>query len=162
MTQPIRSIQEKEENVMAMLDLFREMDNLRRDIDNVFRGYGRAVEFEPSFLPGLGTGRYPQVNLREDNDHIFVDALVPGIDPTDLELSVLRNTLTLSGLRREVKEKATWHRNERGGGKFLRTIELPAEVDADKVKAECRNGVLSVTLPKSEAARPKKISVKPS
>ncbi len=147
---------------MAMLDLFREMDNLRRDIDTVFRGLGRTTPFEPSFLPGLGAGRHPQINLREDSDSLYVDALVPGIDPKDLELSVLRNTLTLSGVRRELGEKATWHRNERGSGKFLRTIELPVEVDAAKVKAECRNGVLRVTLPKSEAARPKKISVKPS
>ncbi len=147
---------------MAMLDLFREMDNLRRDLDSVFKGLGRTGEYGPSFLPGLGAGRYPQVNLREDNDHLFLDALVPGIDPKDLELSVMRNTLTLSGVRREVEHKATWHRNERGSGKFLRTIELPVEVDTSRVQAECRNGVLRVTMPKSEAARPKKISVKPS
>lgn len=144
---------------MAMLDLFREMENLRREIDNAFRGFGRGVVFEPSFLPGLGAGRYPQINLREDNDNIFVEALIPGIDVQDLELSVMRNTLTLSGERKETEGNVTWHRNERGSGKFLRTIELPVEVDADRVKAECRNGVLTVTLPKAEAARPRKISV---
>lgn len=147
---------------MAMLDLFREMENLRRELDNAFRGFGRGVVFEPSFLPGLGTGRYPQVNLREDSDHVFMEALVPGLDAQDLEITVMRNTLTLSGERKEASgEGASWHRNERGAGKFLRTIELPVEVDADRVKAECRNGVLTVVLPKAEAARPRKISVQP-
>lgn len=144
---------------MAMLDLFREMENLRREIDDAFRGFGRGVVYEPSFLPGLGAGRYPQINLREDNDSVYVEALIPGIEAKDLELTVMRNTLTLSGERRETEGNVTWHRNERGSGKFLRTIELPVEVDADRVMAECRNGVLTITLPKAEAARPKKISV---
>lgn len=145
---------------MAMMDIFREMENLRRDIDSVFRGMGRGMPLEPSFLPGMGTSRYPLVNLQEDNDNLYVEALVPGLDAKDLELSVLRNTLTLSGERREMEDKGTWHRNERGGGKFLRTVELPADVNTDKIRAECRNGVLLVTLPKAEAARPKKITVK--
>lgn len=144
---------------MAMLDFFREMENLRREIDSAFRGFGRGVVFEPSFMPGLGAGRYPQVNLREDGESIYVEALVPGLDPKDLELSVMRNTLTLSGERRESEGSGTCHRNERGSGKFLRTIELPVEVNADQVKAECRNGVLTIILPKAEAARPKRISV---
>jgi HSP20 family protein len=144
---------------MAMLDLFREMENLRREIDNAFRGFGRGVVYEPSFLPGLGAGRYPQINLREDNDSVYVEALIPGLEAKDLELTVMRNTLTLSGERRETEGNVTWHRNERGSGKFLRTIELPVEVDADRVKAECRNGVLTIVMQKAEAARPRKISV---
>jgi HSP20 family protein len=90
---------------------------------------------------------------------VFVEALIPGLDAKDLELTVMRNTLTLSGERKETEGNVTWHRNERGSGKFLRTIELPVEVDADRVKAECRNGVLTIIMPKAEAARPRKISV---
>ncbi len=145
---------------MAMWDLVREMDSLRREIDNAFHGFGRGLVVQPAFLPGLGTGQYPQVNLGEDNENLYVEALIPGMDPASLELSVMRGTLTLAGERREaIGENVTWHRNERGSGKFLRTIDLPVEVNADKVKAECRDGVLLVTLPKSEAMRPRKVAV---
>ncbi|MFA5516096.1 MAG: Hsp20/alpha crystallin family protein [Desulfuromonadales bacterium] len=145
---------------MAMWDLVREMESLRRDIDNAFHGFGRGLVVQPGFLPGLGTGHYPQVNLGEDGDNLYVEALVPGMDPGTLELSVMRGTLTLAGERRDISEgNITWHRNERGSGKFLRTVDLPVEVDADKVKAECRDGVLLVTLPKSEAARPRKVAI---
>lgn len=143
---------------MAMWDLLREMEVLRREIDKAFHGFGR--ELQPGFLPGLGTGHYPQVNLGEDGDNLYVEALIPGMDPASLEVSVMRGTLTLAGERREMKgENVTWHRNERGAGKFLRTIDLPVEVNADKVKAECRDGVLLVTLPKSEAVKPRKVTI---
>ncbi len=146
---------------MANWDLFREMDNLRREIDEAFRGFGSGRGLDPVFLPGLGTGRYPQVNLSEDQDNLYVEALVPGLEAKDIELTVMRGMLTLSGERKASEgPKKTWHRNERGAGKFLRTVELPVEVAADKVKAEYKNGVLTVALPKHEAARPKKVEVK--
>ncbi len=73
----------------------------------------------------------------------------------------MRGMLTLSGERKaENGAQKTWHRQERGTGRFLRTIELPAEVDASRINAECRNGLLRVTLPKAEAAKPKKIEIK--
>ncbi len=145
---------------MANWDLFKEMENLHREIDNVFRGFGRSVQLEPAFLPGLGMRRYPQVNLSEDSENLYVEALAPGMDAKELELTVMRGMLTLSGERKSGNgAEKTWHRNERGGGKFLRTIELPVEVEADSVRAEYNKGVLTVTLPKVEAAKPKKIEV---
>nr|NIQ93207.1 Hsp20/alpha crystallin family protein [Desulfuromonadales bacterium]NIR33245.1 Hsp20/alpha crystallin family protein [Desulfuromonadales bacterium]NIS39552.1 Hsp20/alpha crystallin family protein [Desulfuromonadales bacterium] len=94
---------------------------------------------------------------------LYVEALVPGIDAENLELSVMRGVLTLSGERKaENGKEKTWHRRERGAGKFMRTVELPVEVDADKVKAEYANGVLTVTLPKAESAKPKRISIEAS
>ena len=140
-------------------DIFREMDHLRREIDSAFRGFGRGTALEPSFLPGLGVSRYPQMNMQDDRDHLYIEALVPGMDPKGLELTVMINTLTLSGERREVEGEKTWHRNERGSGRFLRTIELPVEVDSEQVQAECKNGLLTITLPKAEKARPRKITV---
>ncbi len=146
---------------MAMWDVLREMENLRRDIDSAFRGFGRPQFGEAGFIPGLGVTEYPQINLAEDSDNIYVEALVPGLDPKDLELTVMRGTLTLQGERKEADgRKKAWHRNERGAGRFLRTVEIPAEVEADKVRAEYRNGVLTATLPKAEMAKPKKIDVK--
>jgi HSP20 family protein len=83
------------------------------------------------------------------------------MEPKDLELNVMQGTLTLSGERKESgNDNRTWHRRERGAGKFMRTIELPAALNTERVDAEYRNGVLTVTLPKAEAAKPKKIAVK--
>jgi HSP20 family protein len=102
------------------------------------------------------------INLFEDKDHIFIEALTPGIDPQALNVTVLQNRLTLSGEKirvpSEVKPEA-FHRNERASGKFVRTVDLPVEVEDTAVKAEYRDGLLVVTLPKAEKARPKKIHV---
>ncbi|PLX83335.1 MAG: molecular chaperone [Desulfuromonas sp.] len=142
------------------LDIFREMENLRREIDGAFRGLGLGRLMEPSFLPGPSTLGYPQINSSQDENNLYIAALVPGIEPKDLELTVIRGVLTLSGERKgSSQENKTWHRRERGLGKFMRTVELPCEVNAERVSAEYRNGVLTVTLPKHEAERPKKISV---
>jgi HSP20 family protein len=90
-----------------------------------------------------------------------VDALVPGVDPKDVDLSVLRNTLTISGERKpfvEQKEQIV-HRSELGSGKFSRTLELPVDINPDKVSAECRDGIMRITLAKAEHAKPKKIEI---
>lgn len=145
---------------MAM-DIFREMENLRREIDGAFKGFGMGAYLEPSFLPGVGLQRFPQVNLAQDKDSVYVEVLVPGVDAKDLKLTVMRGVLTLSGERKdETDTQKTWHRRERGHGRFMRTLDLPCDVDADKVVAKFSNGVLLVTLPIQEQAKPKKISVK--
>ena len=145
---------------MAGWDLFQEMDMLRREIDQAFRGIGKNYLY-PSFLPGIGTGDYPRVNLSEDENNYYVEALVPGIDPNDLDLNLMKGTLTLTGERKVPEhEGTTWHRNERGAGKFMRTIELPDLIDDTKVDAEYRNGILLITMPKPQAQKPKKISVR--
>lgn len=146
---------------MLNWNLIREMDNLRKEMDELFRGAGFGQLLEPAFLPGVGTRRYPRINVREDGDSYQLDALLPGVDVAKLDMSVVGSTLTLAGERAELDENhgRTWHRRERGAGKFLRTIELPMEIDAAKVVAEYQNGVLQVTLPKAEAAKPKRIAV---
>ncbi len=147
---------------MATWDLFREMETFRREMDDVLRSSGFGRLLDPTFLPGPGVSRFPRINLREDSYNFYVDALIPGIDPKQLEMTVVKGTLTLSGERKEnaADEKVTaWHRRERGAGKFLRTIDIPVDIDSEKVKAEYRDGVLRVTLPKAEAAKPKRIEV---
>jgi HSP20 family protein len=146
---------------MANWDVFRELDSLRREIDEAFRGVGLGRVLTPQFLSGGGARRFPLMNISEDDADVYVEALLPGVDPKEIEISVLRNTLTLTGERKgqESENAHVWHRNERGAGRFSRTIELPAEIDSGKVSARCRDGVLTVTLPKAEAAKPKKIAV---
>jgi HSP20 family protein len=140
------------------------MEALHRDIERAF-GNG-DVSNEPfsrvAFLPGRAARRYPMINLYEDCDHVYVEALAPGIDVESLDLAVIRNVLSISGEKRRTPDQIppeAFHRNERAAGKFVRTLDLPVEVDADQVKAEYQHGLLMVTLAKAAAAKPKQITV---
>lgn len=147
---------------MTSWDIMREMDNLRRDFDEVFRTTGFSRPFGGSFLAPLTTRRFPRANFSEDDENLYVDALLPGVDPKDIDLSVMRNTITINGERKqfiEQKEQIV-HRDELGYGTFSRTLELPVDIDPDKVQAECRNGIMMITLGKAEHAKPKKIDIK--
>ena len=149
---------------MAYWDTFGELDSLRREIDNIFGSVGtwRFPFSRVSFLPGRAARRYPLVDVNEDKDTYYVEALAPGVNPKTLNVSVVGNALTITGEKNmagaEVKAES-YHRNERAVGKFVRTVELANEVDEAKVKADYKNGLLLVTLPKSERAKPKKIAV---
>lgn len=148
---------------MASWDLFRELENLRRDIDEAFRGSGFSGFNRPvggAFLAPAAR-KFPLVNFSEDEGSVYVDALLPGVDPKDTELTVLRNTITISGERKPVGELKGQivHRSEIGAGRFSRTIELPLDIDPEKVSAECRDGVMRITLAKAEHAKPKKIAI---
>ena len=107
-------------------------------------------------------GTFPPLNLWEDEDNLFVEAELPGFSIDDLDIYVTgENQLSIKGERNYPDlENGTGHRQERGFGEFGRTVELPANVDADKVSAELCHGVLKITLPKSEQAKPRKIMVK--
>lgn len=148
---------------MARWDPWQEIEALRREIDRAFESAGLRF---PSLLrtglwPGRGERGYPPVNVSEDKDAFYVEVLVPGLDPASVNLTVLRNSLTVSGDKpRPVSEKSeTVHREERSHGKFSRRVELPIDVDEGKAKAEYKNGILLVTLPKAEQAKPKEIAV---
>lgn len=149
---------------MRTWDLFKEMDQLHREIDGIFQGLNHGRLFGPAFEPGLGLRHYPKINLRDDADNVYVEALLPGVDPDSVDMNILGDTLTLAGERHDPAGESangrTWHRRERGTGKFLRSIELPVTIVAEQVKAEYSNGLLRVTLPKAAEAKPKKISVK--
>jgi HSP20 family protein len=147
-----------------MATTWNPMEALRRDIDRAFNNAGSSNEpfFRTAFLPGRGARRYPLINLAEDRDHVYIEALAPGVDPATIDLSITRNVMTISGEKRRHPEDIqpeAFHRSERAAGKFVRTIELPVEVDADQVTAQYKHGILMVTLPKVMAAKPKQISV---
>jgi HSP20 family protein len=149
---------------MAIWDPFNGMESLHREIDQAFERAGPQFPpmFRTAFLPGRGAREYPLINLYDDQNTLYVEALAPGADPTSFNIAVAGETLTLSGEKRraagEIKPEA-FHREERAAGKFVRSIELPMEVDENKVKAEYKNGLLLVSLPKSEKAKPRQISV---
>ena len=104
---------------------------------------------------------YPPVNIWGDSDRVYAEAELPGMQLDHLEIYVTEeNLLTIQGERRQRElDKGVWYGQERGFGQFSRTIVLPVIVDADKVEARFEDGVLFVTLPKSEAAKPRRISV---
>lgn len=146
---------------MANWDLFRELDNMRREIDETFRTYGLGRALPSGFL-STTRSRFPLVNVSEDSGNVYVDALVPGVDPNDIDLSILRNAITIAGERKlPLDEKGqVVHRSELGFGRFSRTIELPGEIDGSKISAQATNGILRIALAKAEHAKPKKIEVK--
>ena len=131
-----------------------EVQRIRDEMSRLVEAFGRR-------WPALAAS-YPALNVRQDDNNIFVEAELPGMDLSDLEIYVSGgNQLTIKGERKPVQiEKAVWHRQERGFGKFTRVLTLPVPVDTDKVQARLANGILTITLPKSEQAKPKKIAVK--
>ena len=126
-------------------DLHRRMDRL----------------FERASGPALARGSvFPPVNLYETSDGYVLTAEVPGLRHDEIEITVEHDRLTLSGERRiEYPKDASLHRVERRGGSFRRTVQLPSEVDGDKVEASYRDGVLRVRIPKAAQHQPRRITV---
>jgi HSP20 family protein len=140
-----------------MRELRHEMRRFQRGMDQLFGRWG----FELPDWPTL-TVSYPPVNLWEDDDFVYAEAELPGLKLQDLEITVSgENQFTLKGKREQsVPEKVGWHRQERGFGSFERGLTLPTSVDAAKVDARLENGVLTIKMAKSAAAKPKRIIVK--
>jgi len=105
---------------------------------------------------------FPALNIWVNEDEAQVTAEIPGVSLDELEISVINNTLTLKGDRKEedIPDGASCYRQERGTGLFTRSLELPFKVDSEHVEAVFQKGVLKVTLPRAEEDKPKKISVK--
>jgi HSP20 family protein len=131
---------------------------LRHEMDRLFDAFFRGDDLED----GPGSLWTPAVDVEEHGNQVTVRAEVPGVDPKDLEISVLGDRLTVSGEKRETQERTegdVYHREVRYGS-FRRSVQLPAGVDPEKVSADYANGVLTVKLEKSAAAQPKRIPVK--
>jgi HSP20 family protein len=133
---------------------WREMDRLQREMNRLFDDY-----YPTRFHRASG---YPAMNVWSNEESMIMSAEVPGLRPEDIDISVVGDTLTLSGERKpdEMNETVRYHRQERGYGKFTRSLQLPYAVDVSKVEATFANGVLKVTLPRAEEDKPRKITVK--
>jgi len=139
-------------------DLVSLQERMNRLFDESFRGAGRGNQDDEWALGGSWA---PAVDIYEQDGNIVLKAEVPGIDPKDVDVRIENNVLTLRGERRldgEVK-KESYHRVERTYGNFTRSFTLPNVVDTEKIKAEYHDGVLRMTLPKKEEAKPRQISI---
>jgi HSP20 family protein len=121
-------------------------------------GLSKGLRREPA------AGVFPLMNVTEDKESYYVRAELPGLKAGDLDIFVTGDTLSISGERKLPVEddEAQYHRREREAGKFSRIVSLPAQVDTEKAEARCTDGILTVVMPKVEAAKPKQIAVKTS
>lgn len=139
-------------------DPFAEMDDVRREMD---RAFGEFFGWTPFRMATAEAMWSPMVDIHETEDNILVVAELPGVKQGDIQVSIDGDVLTLKGERKRETEvtKDQYHRIERNYGKFERSIMLPSVIDADRVKATYRDGVLEIQLPKKEEAKPKGIKV---
>lgn len=131
--------------------MFDDLMRLRSELD-------RVTGMSPGERPA---GVFPPVNIYDNGDAFLVRAEVPGVDKGALDITVKANQLFLRG-RREVKpagEQAAYHRREREGGSFRRVVTLPERVDAERVQATFKDGVLEVVVPRAAEARPRRIAI---
>ncbi len=137
---------------------FRDLLTTQKEFDRLFR---------EAFTPGFGEGDLstrtwaPPVDIFENENNIVLKAELPGVDPKDVEVRVEDNTLYLKGDRKFEKEtkEENYHRIERAYGSFARSFSLPNSIDAEKVTADYKDGLLTLTLPKREEAKPKAIKI---
>jgi HSP20 family protein len=136
---------------------FGRLTNLRDEIDRLFESPLAELARSSQLLSGWT----PALDVSEDKDNVYVRVEVPGMRKEDIEVSLHNGSLSISGERKseEKFKDAEVYRSERFFGRFQRSVTLPTPVAADKVKAQYKDGVLTVTLPKTEEAKPKHIDV---
>jgi HSP20 family protein len=134
--------------VDALLALQRELSST---LDRPF-----GLDLGPS-----GRGVYPAINVFTDREGYVLRMEVPGVAPDGLEIETQGRTLRVSG-KRDIKPpgEGSFHRRERAGGEFSRSLQLPADLDVVRAQASCKHGILTIRIPKSEEAKPRQISVK--
>jgi HSP20 family protein len=139
------------------VDSFRDFGDMQAEVNRLFDNFlGR-----PAQQPGMERVWAPSVDMYETKDALMVTAELPGVSEKDIHLSITGDVLSIRGERQwnqEVKQES-YYRSERWYGKFERSLPLPMPVEADKVTAKYRDGVLTITLPKVEEIRPKEIKI---
>jgi HSP20 family protein len=138
---------------------FKDFERMRREMDRLW----------DSFFDGGLRGRtervaewLPSLDVSETKNELVVKAEVPGMDPKDIDISLSDGMLTIKGEKKQEKEEkeADYHLVERSYGSFTRSVQLPKEVQSEKINASYKNGILKITLPKSEEAKKKEIKIK--
>jgi len=138
---------------MLTLELLNEVDRLHDEVNRLFtRGNPRQMT----------TGDAPALNVWAGDNELRVTAELPGIDPSQIDVSVQGDQLTLRGSipEKQLKEGERWVRQERVAYAFVRSFRLPFRVESDKIDAQYVNGILTLTLPRAESEKPKRIQIK--
>lgn len=140
-------------------DPYRQMQSFRDAMDRLFDETVRRMRGEEQEME---TGLYIPMDVFESGDHLVISAVAPGVKAEDLDVKVSGNTLTIRGeIKRDAEpEGRNVYFQERVYGPFSRSVTLSSEYDLDKVEAVCRDGIIRITVPKSEEAKPKQIKVK--
>ena len=138
----------------GLRDYLNELEPIRRQL-------GRIMENIEGSQRLAGAGVFPLINLTEGKESFYLRAELPGVKAGDLDIQATGNSLSISGERRLPEEDtgAKFHRRERDAGRFSRMVKMPGDIDAGKIKASLVNGILTITVPKSEAAKPRQIAV---
>lgn len=136
---------------------FREIDRIRREMDRLWDSF---FERRPARVEEVSEW-FPSLDVSETATDYIVKVEVPGIDPKDIDISLMNNLLTIKGEKKQEKEEKdeNYHLIERSYGSFTRSIRLPSQVQSDKINATYKNGVLRITLPKTEEAKKKEIKI---
>ena len=133
------------------------MDLFRHRMNNLFSDFDRSY---PATAGWMVSEAYPRTNLSDTGDNLQITAEVPGVAKEDVQVKIQGNYLEISGSRKtNIPEGYKAHRNERGAGTFSRSFTLPYEVDAAKVEATLKDGLLNLRLPKAESAKPRQIAI---
>lgn len=140
-----------------LLDPFSSLEEIRDEVNHLFNSSLRRVG-----SPGLQAAFLPALDVAEEKDKFLIRCDLPGLRREDVSVTLQDNYLTIKGERKHEAEtrETSYYRRERVSGTFTRMIEMPMSVDAKKIDAHFRDGVLHVTLPKSEEAKPKQIEIK--
>jgi HSP20 family protein len=140
-------------------DPFRDLNILQDRMNRLFEDTGRGIRRNEE--PAATTIWSPAVDIYETDGEIVVQAELPGMDRKDISLHLENNVLTIRGDRQFKKEtkEDNYHRIERSYGGFSRSFSIPTSVDEDKIRADYKDGVLKIALPKKEQARPKQIQI---
>jgi len=161
------NIKENEKREVAPWRPFSELARVERDMERMFEDFWTRPWFGLGWprrfraLEDVGT-RTPAIEIYEEKDDVVVKAELPGMTREDLELNISDNLLTIKGEKKkeeEVKEKGYYY-SERSYGGFTRTVEIPKDVQTDKVRASFKDGVLEIRIPKTEEAKRKEVKIK--
>ena len=134
-----------------------ELAKLHNEMDNLFQGL-----FSDEGWPNLEHRRWPAIDIVENENDFVVKADVPGCKADDIDISIHGSLLTISGEKKvqEEKKEKGYHHMERSYGSFRRDLTLGADLDSNKIKAKCKDGILTITLPKSEKTKCIAVEVK--
>ena len=143
---------------LVRCDQFRELDTLQSQVNRIFGVPG--VDWSDR-RPADTTSWAPSVDIFETDTDLVLKAELPGVDPKDVDLSVEKNVLTLKGQRHFEHEdkKDNYHRIERSYGSFTRSFSLPTTIEEEKIRADSKDGILTVSLPKTKQALPRQIKI---